>query len=120
MPAVQLQRSLSTDDGWTRPNIKPELRVRPVETETDKVSTVIRAFLALVPVLAVVEEDAIRGLRTEGQEDVQVKVDITQGLEAHVGVGVLWEVGHESCNTALGMIGWFVGSEFYTGEEDQS
>ena len=97
MPAVQLQRVLASNDRWPGTDVKAELWVGAVEAEADKVPAVGAPVLPPVGVLAVVQQHAVRGLGAERQQDVKVKVDVPQGLEAHVRGRVLREVWHECC-----------------------
>ena len=82
MPAVQLQWALPADDRWPGTNIKAELRVGTVQPEAHKIS--VTSILEFIPVLSIIEKNAVCGLRSERQQDVKVKVDISQRLEAHV------------------------------------
>lgn len=58
MPLVELQLILTPDDGGSRPHVKAELGVGPIETKADKVSVALG-------VLSVVEQHAVGGLRAE-------------------------------------------------------
>lgn len=63
VPAVQLQWVLPADDRWSGTNIKAELRVGTVQAKAHKIS--ITSILEFIPVLSIIEKNAVCGLRSE-------------------------------------------------------